>query len=87
MRFRFPTVCLVLACAAALSAPVARGADALSGRDPATLYRPFHAERATLSRDGRKVAYSAHDGRDLVIVVQTLDPTPSRVKIDIEESP
>jgi pimeloyl-ACP methyl ester carboxylesterase len=87
VRFRLPTVCLVLACAAALSGFVARGADALSGRDPATLYRPFLAERATLSRDGRKVAYSAHEGRDLVIVVQTLDPAPSRVKISIEDGP
>ncbi|MFO1449886.1 MAG: prolyl oligopeptidase family serine peptidase [Opitutaceae bacterium] len=87
MRIRFPTVRLVLVWSAAVLTGSADAAESLSGRDPATLYRPFQAERAVLSRDGRRVAYAVYEERQLSIVVQTLEPEPTKVRLSVDDLP
>ncbi len=49
------------------------------------LFRPFLAEQVTLSPDGRHVAYTQHSGRDLNIVIQSLDGPPRRLTINADE--
>ena len=89
MRFRFLIVRLLLPVAFALACGQAFGAPraTLSGRDPATLFRPFSGERISLSRDGQKVAFTHHDRRQLKVIVLTLAPTPSRLEFAIEDFP
>jgi len=59
----------------------------LSGRDPATLFRPFSGERISLSRDGQRVAFTHHDRRQLKVIVLTLAPTPARLEFAIDDIP
>jgi len=89
VRFRFLIVRLLLLVAFALGCGQTSGAPRamLSGRDPATLFRPFNGERISLSRDGQRVAFTHHDRRQLKVIVLTLAPTPSRLEFTIDDIP
>ena len=60
-------------------------AAAVSERRIEDLFRPFLGDRITLSPDGKQVAYTQHSGRDLNLILQTLDGLPRKLTITVDE--
>lgn len=65
-------------------------AAALAGAAPSTermeaLFRPFLAERITLSPDGRYVAYTQQTGSDLAVVIMDVDRPTSKTTLIVDE--
>src|SRR4051812_41913685 len=77
---RLPRLSLLVA-----SACLAAGLRAASIEERVeALFRPLLDERMALSSDGQRIAYTTHGGRELAIVVMSVEPPGPKRTVNLE---